>query len=358
MSLNGAAAEVQYSLALDGAPTGLFTPPDIPDPLPSLSQFSRVSLDIWAPFFPTLSGIEGQITCLQKVDAGSPNASSNTCGVAPLKITGPASPLSWNLLYTGQNTNIVFNASGGKPPYFWSFSRDLPAGLTLVSTGSSLAIMGKPRTPDPILPFVQTPFSLPNQLIVTVHDSANQTATTFYSFSIVGPVFNPFFVSNDKVSFGFTSLINAIAVAALYETPCPAIPICDSAIQNFLGVCIGSALAALDPPDSDFTVLPKPDLSPPLRFGAVSGLSREQVTALNQLFKNMDIESALWLAIGTSVNRAQGASLAQAQDWEDIQLSTAKKYAGLLAAYIGARSSPECYFGPASCLTIRKHFGV
>jgi hypothetical protein len=81
------------------------------------------------------------VTVIDSVQQSSSKSLALTINGPSLSIT-TASPLP--AAQAGQNYSVTFNAAGGTPPYKWSASGSLPAGLTLDSTSGTLS--GRPTT--------------------------------------------------------------------------------------------------------------------------------------------------------------------------------------------------------------------
>jgi uncharacterized protein (TIGR03437 family) len=246
-------------------------------------------------------------------------------------------------------TSGSFVASGGAPPYIWSAS-GLPTGLTLVSAGSEASIQG-----TPVAPSEESSLDVEGELFQYYSPTAgsltviDQTGATVASFLMTSVQFDPYvpLPETTKAASASAGLAKSIAGAgiALGVVLCEAVPACapegtvlSPVISQIDGVLMGSAigdiLQALDPPDSNFTVIatPKQISAPAIQSG--SGISAELAAALNNWLSNGLSELSLQLALVTSLNRASGAVVARNSVWQSNQLQAAKLYALQLSALL------------------------
>ena len=148
-----------------------------------------------------------------------------------------------------------------------------------------------------------------------------------------------------KVAAAAFSTVAVGAGTATY-TSCPtliapmAIATCEIAAGSIGGVsglvAIASGAAASDPPDPNFKVIALPILVPAPQVTTAQGFTENEANAIDALDNNLMRESALENALSTSINRAQGAQLAEDKVWEDRQLAAAQQYAGQAAQLLKA----------------------
>lgn len=86
-------------------------------------------------------------------------------------------------------------------------------------------------------------------------------------------------------------------------------------------------LAAADPIDTNFTVIPQPIFTPFPPLPPDSTISAAELTAYNALFSNISRQTGYGVAMITAINRLQGAAAASNATWEQNQLLAAKGYA-------------------------------
>jgi hypothetical protein len=90
-------------------------------------------------------------------------------------------------------------------------------------------------------------------------------------------------------------------------------------------------------PNFSGVVQPSPHSLPPITADAV--LTTQEANAFNAWFGNLEQQLALDMAIGTSINRANGAADAGNASAESAQLSAANRYLGQLKGYLDAEPS-------------------
>lgn len=137
----------------------------------------------------------------QVTDSASATASQEftlvVAGTEPLVLDSKLVPNG----FVGQNYSFTLSASGGTPPYTWSLSGNLPAGLTL--DGTSGAITGVPQSVTS------------SQIEVTVTDGSGETvAATFVTSALqyvtpqnleISPL-----TRNAVVKYGFPGLLSEV----------------------------------------------------------------------------------------------------------------------------------------------------
>jgi hypothetical protein len=107
--------------------------------------------------------------------------------------------------------------------------------------------------------------------------------------------------------------------------------------------------AALDPPDSDFRVIPVPVVRtvPGQPFAAGATYNAAQAAALNALLTNEEETIALLIAMQTAINRAQGATIARDADWEQRQIDAAQGFAAQISTRLAQEPTLSAAFADA-----------
>jgi hypothetical protein len=143
--------------------------------------------------------------------------------------------------------------------------------------------------------------------------------------------FNPF----GAVTFGFGGTCIGAAVS-IYLAPKSnvALSVGVAVFGAFLMIMGGNALAkADDPVDSRYKSLARPSPPKPFSIKAKAGtpIDADVAQAINAVLKNQADAIGVDRAIVTSINRAQGASVAEEPHYEKLQMQNARRYAGELA---------------------------
>jgi hypothetical protein len=180
--------------------------------------------------------------------------------------------------------------------------------------------------------YSQTVQGQTEQCVMTDVPNIDATGSGVWSINMV-PVNTPRFSPTEKADFEEASVewnITAQFFEAIEVSPlCLLFPECE-VIEgaDFLfadAASIGFDILAMDPADSNFTVIPQPVFLPvpALPQGSNPTLSRE----FNALAQNLGKQSGYFGAISTAINRAQGAEAASNVAWQQNQLLAAKSYA-------------------------------
>ena len=181
---------------------------------------------------------------------------------------------------------------------------------------------------------------------ITVTDKTGAMANATFAMTVIfnASVRLPDPTKAAALQAGLFKSVEGLGIG-LAVVACEEIPLCapEGAVEapgllGFEGALMKSAagdyLQALDPPDSNYTVIATPqEISAPVVQPA-GEISAALATALNNLNADQSSQVSLKLAFVTSLNRASGAELAQSTTWEMNQLQAAKWYSLQLAPLI------------------------
>lgn len=137
--------------------------------------------------------------------------------------------------------------------------------------------------------------------------------------------------------------IGVFTVAAVSPEPKPVaqgMGIAMTGIGIALIIGAASTIAKIrDPVDKNFKkkALPRPPKPPVIM--PVPGLNQEVADAVNAVLENQAKAVGIDRALMTSINRAQGAVLAKEPDFEKMQMTNAREYAGQVSQLIGQSAS-------------------
>jgi hypothetical protein len=255
---------------------------------------------------------------------------------------------------TGSPFSATFAASGGVPPYSWSAS-GLPEGLDLFPAGGDASIEGVPTAPSADVPFSiegELLGLLPDEFRLTLSDVTGTSVTQSYDITVFFGGWGSAISETTKQNAFDSCVTQALSGLAitLATIVCEALPPCapegtvavpeiSIVVGNQLENAVSSGLLALDPPDSNFTVIaaPQPISTPPIV--ANGSISAGLAVALNKLLANDSSEISLKLASLTSLNRNAGAQVAHNVIWQMNQLQAAKWYSLQLSSLMAKDSS-------------------
>lgn len=147
----------------------------------------------------------------------------------------------------------------------------------------------------------------------------------------------------------------SIAAVALGASPDPTISkaavLISGVAAGFSGVISGGlALLALDPPDLNFTIIKQPETPTlsQLPLTIDTGLNQQSLDSFNVLSNNLLQVIGTQNALITSLNRADGALLANDLFWEQQQIQAAQEYTSILSQLYAQQ--PQLYANLANAL--------
>jgi hypothetical protein len=218
-------------------------------------------------------------------------------------------------------------------PYTWSLSGSLPPGIQFFpSTSFSAVISGIPTQAGTY------------KFKLQATDSTGNSGSQSYTVVVGGGLrlllssqekqdLSDFSFQNNALSLFFEEVATNPICVALFEIECPELM---ESLSLGTGVAstLADAILNADPPDSNFTTIAQPVYPPATVLAAPSGLPLPLTTAFNALTTNYNKQIGLLQAMFTSINRVQGAIVAQNAFWEVKQRQAATFYGIAIANLI------------------------